>query len=300
MATRPTGLGRGLSALIQDAAVTPQAEAAPASGVVKLPVDLIHRSPWQPRREMNPETLEELTRSVRERGVLQPLLVRRVGDRYEVIAGERRLQAARAAELREVPAVIMDASDRDALELALIENLQREDLNPIEEAEGYRALAEKFEMTQEQIAQRVGKGRATIANALRLLELPESVRQMVASGTLSAGHAKALLGLSIPKEQELLAARAVREGLSVRALERIVERLRKGPRRARAARSEIPDEHLQALADRLHRHFGTSVRITPCRTLANGRTARGSITIEFFSNEELDRILLLLGVSDEF
>ena len=300
MAAKHIGLGRGLSALIKDSPPAP--ETAPAAegerGVVRLPVEQIHKSPWQPRHEMKPEAIEGLARSIREHGVLQPLLVRRVEDRYELIAGERRLRAAQAAELREVPARIMEVSDREALELALIENLQREDLNLIEEAEGYRTLAEKFEMTQEQIAQRVGKARATVANSLRLLELPDAVKQKIAEGALSAGHAKVLLGLEIPRERELLAVRTLKEGLSVRALEKVVERLRRMPRKPRAERSDLPESYLESLTDRLHQHFGTSVHVLPCRTLANGRKAKGNITIEFYTNDELDRLLALLGLSE--
>ena len=288
-----------MSALIKD---TPPVETPPAAegghGIVRLAVDLIHKSPWQPRHEVRPEALEDLAHSIREHGILQPLLVRRVEDHYELIAGERRLRAAQAAELREVPALIMEASDREALELALIENLQREDLNLIEEAEGYRTLAEKFEMTQEQIAQRVGKARATVANSLRLLDLPDAVKQKVAEGALSAGHAKVLLGLDIPREQELLAARTLKEDLSVRMLEKLVERLRKMPRKPRAERSDLPESYLQSLTDRLHQHLGTAVHVTPCRTLANGRKAKGSITVEFYTNEELDRLLAILGLTE--
>ncbi|MBP7829879.1 MAG: ParB/RepB/Spo0J family partition protein [Kiritimatiellae bacterium] len=301
MAAKHIGLGRGLSALIKDTPAAPE-PAAPAPGeergIVRLPIDQVHKSPWQPRREMKAEAIEDLAHSIREHGVLQPLLVRRVEDHYELIAGERRLRAAQAAELREVPARVMEVSDREALELALIENLQREDLNLIEEAEGYRTLVEKFEMTQEQIAQRVGKARATVANALRLLDLPDAVKQKVAEGALSGGHAKVLLGLEIPREQELLAARALKEGLSVRALEKLVERLRKMPRKPRAVRSDLPESYLQSLTDRLHQHLGTSVHVTPCRTLANGRKAKGCIAIEFYTNEELDRLLTILGLAE--
>lgn len=300
MAAKHIGLGRGLSALIKDTPSVAEtaAPAADERGIVKLPVEQIHKSPWQPRREMKPEAIEDLAHSIREHGVLQPLLVRRVEDHYELIAGERRLRAAQAAELREVPARIMEVSDREALELALIENLQREDLNLIEEAEGYRTLAEKFEMTQEQIAQRVGKARATVANSLRLLDLPDAVKLKVSEGALSGGHAKVLLGLEIPREQELLAARSLKEGLSVRALEKLVERLRKMPRKPRAERSDLPESYLQSLTDRLHQHLGTSVQVTPCRTLANGRKAKGCIAIEFYTNEELDRLLTLLGLTE--
>ncbi|MFH0953391.1 MAG: ParB/RepB/Spo0J family partition protein [Verrucomicrobiota bacterium] len=297
MAAKHIGLGRGLGALIKD---VPAAEvgAEPAGGITRVPIEKIHKSPWQPRQSLRAEALEDLAHSIREHGVLQPLLVRKVEDRYELIAGERRLRAAQSAELKQVPVIVMEVTDREALELALIENLQREDLNPIEEAEGYHALADKFEMTQDQIAQRVGRGRATVANALRLLDLPDKVKRLVAEGQLSGGHAKAILGLEIPREQELLATRVVKEGLSVRTVERIVNRLKKPPKKPRAGRSDIPENHLRYLSDRLHQHFGTSIRIAPCKTLANGKKAKGTIEIDFFSNDDLDRLLVLLGVAD--
>jgi len=299
MSAKHIGLGRGLGALIKDVPTEAPPAAPAGGGVQQVPIEQVHKSPWQPRHIISAESLEDLTRSVRERGVIQPLLVRRVEDRYELIAGERRLRAAQAAELRQVPVIVMDVPDREALELALIENLQREDLNLIEEAEGYRALSDKFEMTQEQIAQRVGKARATVANALRLLELSDPVKQLLAENRLSAGHAKVLLGLGIPHEQELLAARCVKEDLSVRALETLVEKARRSPRKRRAAKSDVPENHLQYLADRLHEHLGTTVRIVPCRTLANGKKLKGAIEIDYFSSDDLDRLLVLLGVADD-
>jgi len=299
MGAKHIGLGRGLGALIKDA--TPPAEAPVAEvkgGIVQIPIEKVHKSPWQPRKTIAAEALEELALSVRERGILEPLLVRRVEDKYELIAGERRLRAAQAAELRRVPVIIMEVSDREALELALIENLQREDLNLIEEAEGYRLLADKFEMTQEQISQRVGKARATVANALRLLDLPDKVKRFVAEKQLTPGHAKAILGLEIPKEQELLAVRAVEEGMSVRTVEHIVHRLLKGAKKPRAEKSDIPETHLKHLSDKMHQHFGTSVRISPCRTLANGKKVKGTVEIDYYSNDDLDRLLVILGLSD--
>lgn len=299
MTAKHTGLGRGLGALIKD--ITPPAAAATApTGIQKVPTHLIHKSPWQPRQNMSEAGLEELTHSVREHGVLQPLLVRRVGDRYELIAGERRLRAAQAAELKEVPVQIMDVTDREALELALIENVQREDLNIIEEAEAYRTLAEKFEMTQEQVAQRVGRARATVANTLRLLELPDSVKRLLAEKRLSPGHAKVLLSLSIPQEQETYALRAVGEDLSVRDLEKLIARAKRHPiKKHRTHKSDIPEEHLKFLADQLHERLGTTVRVIPCRTLPNGKKIKGQIEIDFFSSDDLDRILVLLGISGD-
>lgn len=307
MAAKPTGLGRGLGALIKDSppepAVSATVSAAPAvpgakPGVIRIPLNLLRASPWQPRHTFEAEALGELVASVRERGVLQPLLVRRSGDGYELIAGERRMRAATEAGLTEVPVLIMEVTDREALEIALIENIQRADLNLIEEAEGYRALAEKFNLTQEQIAQRVGRARPTIANALRLLELPDLVKQLVAERKLSPGHAKALLGVELRKEQELLAQRSVVEGLSVRTLETVVARLRRGPRKPRAEKADVPEGHLRYLVDRLHQHLGTQVRLTPCKTLANGRKLKGIIEIDFHSADELDRLLVILGLNE--
>lgn len=302
MAAKHIGLGRGLGALIKDSSVAPAAApaaTAPAPAETRIPVARIKRSPWQPRHVFEQEALAELVQSVKERGVLQPLLVRKVGAEFELIAGERRLRAAIEAGRPDVPVIVMDVTDREALELALIENLQRSDLNLIEEAEGYQTLIDKFSLTQDDIAQRVGKARPTVANALRLLALPDRVKQLVAERQLSPGHAKALLGLEHPKEQELLAARVVAEGLSVRTLERLVNRLRKAPRKPRAEKSDIPREHLQFLVDQMHQKLGTAVRMESCRTLANGKKVKGQIEIDFYSNDDLDRILVILGLAGQ-
>lgn len=302
MAAKHVGLGRGLNALIKDSPAAPDPAGtgeADGAGVVRVPVSQIHKSPWQPRRHFDAHALEELVASIRERGVLQPLLVRRIEDGYQLIAGERRFRAAQEAELRDIPVIVMEVADKDAAEITLVENLQREDLNPIEEAEGYQALADEFGMTQEQIAQRVGKGRASVANALRMLSLPDGIRDMVQENRLSSGHAKVLLGVEIPKEQELLAARVLKEGLSVRALERIVENLRKPPRRPQTDRSDIPASHLQHLSDQLHQTLGTSVRLAPSKTLSNGKKVPGRIEIDFYSTEDLDRLLHCLGINDD-
>ena len=300
------GLGRGLSALINEmpaAAGTPGPApvnaGTPPEGMTTVPVDKIRPNPKQPRRRFAPEALEDMVRSIQTHGVLQPLLLRRMGDHYELVAGERRWRAARQAGLETVPAILKDVSDRDALELTLIENLQREDLNPVEEAEGYHSLTEQFALSHEEIALRVGKARATVTNALRLLALPEEIKQMLADSRLSAGHAKALLGVAIDEEKCFLARRTVEEGWSVRVLEKAVERLARAPRKPRAMRDDIPAAHLQDLSDKLHRHFGTRVRLVPSRTLANGKKAKGLIEIDFYSNEDLTRILDLLGLSDQ-
>ncbi len=291
------GLGRGLGALIKDG-TSGEPPLAPPERANKIPVVHIRKSPWQPRRVFSPEPLAELVASVKERGVLQPLLVRKVADHYELIAGERRLRAAQEANLTEVPAVIMDVGDQEALEIALVENLQRADLNLVEEAEGYRLLMEKFSLTQEDIAERVGKARPTIANALRLLDLPDPVKQLLAERRITPGHAKALLGLEISREQELLAERVIAEDMSVRTLERIVARNRRAPKKHRAEKTEVPGAHLHALADQLQHHFGTQVRVTSCKTLTNGKKMAGRIEIDYYSGEELDRIIQVLGLSD--
>ena len=300
MSAKRSSLGRGLGALIKEVpAETSNSGTDEEAGINRVPLSSIVKSPWQPRKHFEAEALEDLIASVKEHGILQPLLVRRVEDRHELIAGERRMRAAELAGLNEVPVVLMEVDDKGALELALIENLQREDLNIIEEAEGYRLLAERFELTQEQVAERVGKARASVANTLRLLSLPDPVKRLLAGGDLSPGHAKVLLGLDIAREQELLAEQAVREGLSVRALEKLVARAKRPARKPRAERSDIPADHLSYLSDQLHQHLGTSVRISPCKTLSNGKKAKGCVEVDFYSTDDLDRLLHLLGISEE-
>lgn len=289
------GLGRGIGALIRDGS-SQKEQAASDAGIRTVAIDRIRKNSLQPRQNFEKETLAELAESIKAHGVLQPLLVRPAGKSYELIAGERRLRASGEAGLREVPVVIMDAADNEALELALVENLQRENLGILEEAEGYQTLTDKFGLTQDQVAERVGKARVTVTNALRLLALPDGVKQLIADGRLSAGHAKVLLGIEIKKEQTLLAERAADEDLSVRDLEKIVKKLRKAPRKARAARNDVPAGYLRDLSEKLHAHFGTSVRLTPSRTFANGKKGKGCIEIDFYSNDDLDRILTILGI----
>lgn len=307
MAGKHIGLGRGLDALIKDGAtakqqaVTKPEKSGPAdSGVREVPVGQITASPWQPRSTFGAEALAELVESVKRHGILQPLLVREAGSKFELIAGERRLRAAQAALIRKVPVIVIEASDEKALELALIENLQREDLNPIEEAEGYALLQKKFNLTQEKVAEQVGKARATVANLLRLLELPDAIRKYVAEELLSVGHAKVLLSVDGDKQKELLARRSIKEGLSVRALERIVRKAGLPPRKPRAEKADIPGDYLHNLSDGLHQYLGTSVRITPSKTLTNGRKVKGSLEIDFHDNDELDRLLTQIGYSSEF
>jgi len=311
MAGKHKGLGRGLDALIKDGStakqqatkkvvsVKAQPEPQPGGGIREVPAASVVASPWQPRTVFDSASLTELVESVKVHGILQPLLVREVGSKFELIAGERRLRAAQAALLKKVPVIVVEASDEKALEIALIENLQREDLNPIEEAEGYALLQKKFNLTQEKVAEQVGKARASVANALRLLELPDGIRKYVAEGLLSVGHAKVLLSVDSEKEKELLAKRSIKEGLSVRALERIVKKLGMPPKKARAEKTDIPSDYLQTLSDELHQFFGTSVRITPSRTLTNGRKVKGSLEIDYHDNDELDRLLTIMGYAND-
>ncbi len=292
---KQTGLGRGLGALLKD---TPS-EKDDGGGVLEVSIENIKAGTWQPRRRFDERSLLDLTESVRTRGVVQPLLVRKSGSGYELIAGERRFRAAQKAERTSVPVIVLEATDQEALELALVENLQREDLNPVEEAEGYQLLMSEFELTQEDVAGRVGKARATVANALRLLDLSEPIRRQLSDGRISTGHAKVLLQVSNPAERELLAQAIETENLSVRALEKRVVVLGKAPRKKRVSRADVPADHVKHLTDTLRRHLGTGVHLEPCRTLANGKKATGRIVIEYYSSDELDRLLDLLGVVDE-
>jgi ParB family chromosome partitioning protein len=287
MSTRPTALGRGLEALLPGA--TSPARREPASRgaegpSAELPVDAIDPNPEQPRRQFGPEQLDQLADSIRRHGVLQPVVVRRAGSRFELVVGERRWRATRAAGLPTIPAVIADVDERDRLEVALVENVQRQDLNPIELAHAFLALSEGG-TTQEDIGRRVGLDRSTVANHLRLLELPAELQSDVEAGRLGVGHAKALLQMSNPERRRHLRDRIVAEGLSVRASEALARPAT--PRRAR--RRSATDPNLQRVVDLLRQRLQTRVRI-------QGDSARGRIEIEYFGDEDLRRLSrLLLG-----
>ncbi len=312
VARRPArvgGLGRGLDALISGPSARtaapppgtpetrPAAEMPPETDrVLRVPVAQIRPSPWQPRRVFAEEALSELTASIRTHGVIQPLVCRRTGpEAYELIAGERRLRAATEAGLDNVPVVLLEAEDRDAAEMALVENLQREDLNIIEEAEGYRALADRFGLTQLDISERVGKARASVANALRLLDLSDEIKQMLGSELLSPGHAKVLLGIDDEADRLRFARAAAGDGWTVRMLEQKLKRSRE-TRPVRSTISDLPADHLGRLLELLHDRFATAVRLYPSVRYANGRRGKGRLELDFHDNEELDRILTLLGV----
>ena len=289
-------LGRGVGALL------PEDVAEAEEKFFLCDIDKISANPHQPRSYFDEDKLQQLADSIREKGVIQPLLVTKgKGNRYTLVAGERRLRAARAAGLPAVPARIMDCDDATALEWALVENLQRENLNPMEEADGYRELQEQFKLTQEQVAGRVGKPRATVANALRLLSLPADVRELVEQGRLAAGHAKVLL--SAPSGlMSALARQCAIEGWSVRDLERETSRRSRAPapRKARAARDDVPPDHARDLQERLQQKLGTSVRVSSSQTLPNGKKRRGRIEIDYLTADDLDRLMLILGLSNEF
>ncbi|MGD1017880.1 MAG: ParB/RepB/Spo0J family partition protein [Verrucomicrobiia bacterium] len=317
-------LGRGLDALINggvvrsvavepphvEVAITPPAPtttvaqplgavppAGIANGVRHLGIDAIERSPFQPRTDFDPEQLRELADSIKQRGVIQPLLVRPLsgtGDtrRYELIAGERRWRAARDAGLTTIPAIVREVSDEEALEIALIENLQREDLNAIEEARAYDQLATQFKLTQEQIAEKVGRSRAAVANSTRLLGLPTEVQAWVADNRLSVGHAKAILGLAAPTEQRLVAERVLKRSLTVRETEQLVEQLKgEGKVRSRVLTATVKSAHVLAIEERLQQKFGTHVNVH------HGKK-KGRIEIEYYGNDDLARLLDILGIDN--
>jgi len=270
-------LGRGLGALIPKKS---DAHASVLPGVAEVPLDQIGPNPYQPRKNFNEASIEELARSVRQHGIVQPLVVARAGDRYKLIAGERRYRAAQRAGLSSVPVVIKELmQEGDALQIALIENIQREDLNPMEEATAYRQLHEEFGLTQEEISRRVGKERSTIANFLRLLRLPETVKKLLASGQLSMGHARALLAVESAKKQEQLAERVVKRSLNVRQTEMLA-----AERAPKAEKREKPkDVFTRDAEERLTKTLRTKVDIA--------RKRRGGVIhIRFSSEEDLIRI----------
>lgn len=265
------GLGRGLGALLP--------ESAGAQTLQELPVALISPNPLQPRRHMDEASLHELAASFKETGILQPVIVRPQGHGFQLIAGERRWRAAQIAGLERIPAMVREASNAEALELALVENLLREDLNPLEEAEAYHRLLTEFQWSQEELGQRVGRDRSTVANALRLLRLPSLIQEDLREGRLTMGHARALLGAPSEKEQMRLRERILAQGWSVRSTEDIV---RTRGRRRRSSPSGSPGE-LRALEAELQEAVGTKVRIT-------GRLERGRIAIQYSSSDELHEI----------
>jgi len=283
-------LGRGLDHLMKDLgqqdAAPDRAEEPTQGGTVA--VDLVDANPYQPRQGMDASQLEGLKASLREHGVLQPIVVRRVGDRFEVVVGERRLRAAREVGMEEVPAVVRDVPDDRMLEIALIENLQREDLDAIEKAQSFQAYLAETVLTQEEASKRLGLDRSTIANMIRLLELPEEVQGLVRHGMVAMGHARALLALEDGKRQVALAERVAREGLSVRQVERLVGAFTPSRRRRTPGRKKSAE--VRSLEARLREALGTKVTVEE-----GAKAGTGRIVIEFYSHEDLERLLEVLG-----
>jgi len=260
-------------------------------GYMDLPVSAIDESPYQARKDFDTDGLKELADSIRSEGLMQPITVRRTGDRYELIAGERRFRACQQLELRKITARVIEASDSSSAVMSLIENLQRRDLNPIEEALGYVSLMDDFSLTQEDVSERVGKARPSIANAMRLLQLNKECQGYLRKGMISFGHAKALLGLDASEQQVLLARRIMESGLSVREAEQLVNRLKKGGASGSTARG-VPEAELAVIKDiesRISSHLNTRVEI-------KHGAKKGKITIEYFGNDDLQRILEEINV----
>jgi ParB family chromosome partitioning protein len=300
------GLGKSLDEIISSGVKRPvaaptgeplkppfsQEVQSPASLVRMIPVDRIQANPHQPRRQFGEDAIREMVSSIREHGILQPITVREQADGfYQIIAGERRWRAGQLAGLKEIPALIKITDDVGSLELALVENLQREDLNPLEEAYGYQQLATQFRLTQEEIAAKVGKDRATVANALRLLQLSTKLHQYLVHGQLTSGHAKSLLSIISEELQVRVAEAIIRDGLSVRATERLVRSLTSGRKKRGGGTATQPSAaNMKALEETLQQRLGTRVRIV-------SKGDKGRIEIDYFTQEDLERLLSLLGVA---
>ncbi len=289
-----SGLGKGLGALIGTPAVVPRADVVESGERVhQINLASIVPSALQPRKDFGRDALQELIDSIRQHGIIQPLIVRQVGGRFELIAGERRWRAAQEAGLSQAPVIIRSASDMEVLELSLIENLQRADLNPIEEAHGYARLANEFGMRQEDVALKVGRSRAAVANAMRLLDLHPQVQIWLAQALLSVGHAKVLLALKVPEEQLLAAETVLRRNATVRSTERLVARqlgIGRSRRKQRAAEQAVTSAAIEDLQNRLQEQLATHV------TIHHGEK-RGRIEIEYYGNDDLQRIVTALGLT---
>ncbi len=289
MVTKRPALGKGLGALL------PDIEKEDQKNFLSCGIEEISPSKYQPRKGFDERKLAELADSIKEKGIIEPLIVRKIDGGYELIVGERRWRAAQRAGIREIPVIVRDVTTGEAMELALIENLQREDLNPLEEAEAYKRLMEEFQYTQEELAKRIGKDRTTVANAVRLLKLPQGIKAHLADETISSGHARAFLGLDTQEMQNMACAKVIKRGLSVRETERLVKRL--NVQRSKGDMDEKPvseeDIHLGYLEETLRKFLGTQVRIPK-------RGRKGKIEIEFYSKDDLERIVeIIMGSPPE-
>ncbi|KAF0094055.1 MAG: chromosome partitioning protein ParB family [Puniceicoccaceae bacterium 5H] len=310
MSTAKKRLGRGLGSLISGGVASPQAaaaakgdqknagqasepEAAP-TGLLEIPIEKVEPNPHQPRREFNEERLQELAESIRSEGLLQPIVVRRVDDLYQLIAGERRWRACKLVGMKRVPARVMEASEASSAVLSLIENLQRADLNPVEEALGYASLMRDFDLTQEAVAERLGKGRATIANSLRLLQLDREIQGYLARGLLSTGHAKALLGMDDVDERIWLARHVIERGLSVRQTENMVQqqRQRRGNSKSERNVSAAEAAAVESFQKEIASYLNTEVQL-------KHSARKGRIVIDYYGNDDLRRILDRMGIQGE-
>jgi ParB family chromosome partitioning protein len=287
MAAKPRGLGKGLNAIIGADIVS---EVIDRPRAIEISVDRLSPNPFQPRRSFTEEGLEQLAESIRHHGVLQPIVVRPSGDGYQLIAGERRWRAAQIAGLQRIPAVVRELDDPSMVQVALIENLQREDLNPIEEASAYRRLMDEFNMTQEQLSSTIGRSRPAIANAVRLLNLPTEIQRAVEERKLSEGHARCLLAISDQRDQLKVAAEIIANGLNVRQAEELVKgTTRNVSRETIRKRASEEDPDAVRLTQRLGERLGTRVKLS-------GSVRKGKLEIEYYSVEDLDRILeIILG-----
>jgi len=272
-------LGKGLGALIPDLSVLDEKERK-SLGIIEVELDKIIQNSYQPRKNFNDEKLKELAASIKEQGVIQPIIVHRAGSGYQLIAGERRWRASRLAGLKTIPCIVKEATKRELLEMSLIENIQREDLNPLETAEAYKRLQDEFKLTQEDLARRVGKERSTVTNSLRILSLPKEVKQDLSTGAISLGHAKALLSLERSRDQIQLASLIVKKDLSVREAEVLASRLKNPPKEKKA----IVSLELKSVEEKLRKVLGTKVNIL-------SKAKGGKIVIEYYSTDELERIL---------
>ena len=292
---RSVDFGGGVGSLLGAKPIVPPLGPQQA---LELPINDIARSPYQPRRDFREEELRELAESLKNNGLVQPPTVRKLANgRYELIAGERRMRAAQLAGWKKIRVTVVEADDQTAAVMTTTENLQREDLNPIEEAVSYKTLQDKFDLTQQEVAEKVGKGRATVANAIRLLELPEEVRTLLSSALISVGHAKVLLSVDDEKDRVLLARDCVNGQLTVRALEKRVARLHAPIEVRQKGVPDLPEGYVRNLTEKMKRHLGCAVRVTSGVTHQNGKHTKGVVEIDFLDNNDLDRIIRMIGVA---
>ena len=278
------GLGKGIDALFREEAVHKEDQ------VQQIAVAKILANPFQPRKIFDETAIEELTASIKEHGIIQPIVVRRKEKKFEIVAGERRLRAAKLAGFTEVPVIVKDFDEQQMMEVAILENLQREDLTPIEEAEAYSSLITKLNFTQDDLAKRLGKSRPHIANLIRLLQLPEEVRELVNQGELSMGHGRALLGLKNKRHIPVVAQKVLKEQLNVRQLEKYIQNVNEEV--SRETKKQKKDIHVQATESQLREYFGTQVQIKKAKD-------KGKIEIEFYSDDDLHRILEILNIEEQ-